>query len=322
MVRYLSEDDVKQLLPMDRAIALVEEAFRQVGNGQGENLPRQRVHSPEKTLHLMAASLPQFGFMGLKVYTVFAGRARFLVYLYSSMTGELLAVIEADRLGRTRTGAASGVATRWMSRPDSRVVGILGSGWQAGSQLQAVCQVRPIQQIVAFSRSRLRVQEFCKEMELHLQVPCLTAGSPQEVVEKADILITMTTSSTPVFKGEWVRPGTHINAAGSNLLIKRELDETCLARCHTIVVDSKEQARMECGELLAPVEKGLLNWNRIFELSDVVTERVKPRTEAPQITLFKSLGLALEDVAVATEVYQRALQENIGKSVGNYGYQD
>jgi len=283
-------------------------------------MPRYRVHSPKTTMHLMAASLPAYGFMGLKVYTIVAGCARFLVYLYSAESGELLAVIEANRLGQIRTGAASGVASRWMARSDSRTVGIFGSGWQARSQLQAVCRVRPIRQAIAFSRSALRVQEFCKEMEAELQISCVPARDPQEVVEQADILITITSSATPVFSGDWLKPGTHINAAGSNYLIKRELDETCVARCHTIVVDSKEQARVECGALLSLLEKGILNWNRILELGDVVTERAKPRTESSQISLFKSQGLALEDVAVAAEVYRCASNENIGKSLDSCGF--
>ncbi|HVN78240.1 MAG TPA: ornithine cyclodeaminase family protein [Terriglobia bacterium] len=320
MVRYLTENDVGQLLPMDRAVDVVEEAFRQIAQGQGENMPRHRVHSPVATMHLMAASLPVLGFMGLKVYTVVAGCARFLVYLYSSETGELLALIEANRLGQTRTGAASGVASRWMARSDSRIAGIFGSGWQARSQLQAVCRVRPIQQVIAFSRSPLRVQEFCRELEVELGISCLAARDPQEVVEQADILITITNSATPVFSGDWLKLGTHINAAGSNYLIKRELDETCVTRCHTIVVDSKEQARAECGELLSPLQKGILNWNRILELGDVVTERAKPRTDSSQITLFKSLGLGSEDIAVAAEVYRRASIENIGKSLDSSGF--
>ncbi len=306
---------------MDRALTVVEEAFRQFADGQGENMPRHRVHSPKTTMHLMAASLPKSGVMGLKVYTVIAGRARFLVYLYSSETSEILAVIEANRLGQTCTGAASGVATRWMARPESRVAGIFGSGWQARSQLQAICRVRPIQQVLAFSRSTLRVQEFCREMEAELQISCVAARDPQEVVEEADVLITITNSATPVFSGDWLKPGTHINAAGSNFLFKRELDETCLTRCHRIVVDSKEQARVECGELLSPLEKGILNWNRILELGDVVTGRAKSRTDSSQITLFKSLGLALEDIAVAAEVYRCAVVENIGVSLGSFGYQ-
>ena len=321
MVRYLNENDVKQLLPMDRAIQAVEDAFRQLSAGQAENMPRHRLHSPKGTLHLMAASLPQLGVMGLKVYTVFAGRAFFLVHLYSTETGELLAVIEANRLGQIRTGATTGVAIRWMARKESRFVGIFGSGWQARTQLQAVCQIRPIQQIQAFSRSSPRLQEFCKEMEKKLNIPCLAARTPQEIVEQADILITITTSAAPVFSGAWLKDGTHIDAAGANYLIKRELDDICLARCSSIVVDSREQARLECGELLSSMVKGVLNWNGVLELGEVVAGRAAPRTDSSQITLFKSLGLALEDVAVAAEVYRRAKAENIGKILSSFGYQ-
>jgi len=315
---HLTEDEVERLLTMPLAIEAVEEAFRQLGCGQAENLPRRRLHSSKGMMHLMAASLPSCGYFGFKTYTVFPGRLQFTVCLHSSETGELLALIEADRLGQIRTGAATGVATRWMARIDTKVVGIIGTGRQAYRQVEAVCQVRPVNQVLAYSRSSERLAQFCKATQEHLGVQCNPAASAEEVVEAADVLVTMTNSNSPVFKGDHLKPGTHINAAGSNFLIKRELDETCIRRCRSIVVDSKDQAKMECGEFLGPLEKGRLTWDQIRELSEVVTARALPRTDPKDITLFKSLGVALEDVAVAAKVYQLAEEQKVGRAM-EYG---
>jgi ornithine cyclodeaminase/alanine dehydrogenase-like protein (mu-crystallin family) len=315
MVLYLTEENVEHLITMPLALEAVEEAFRQLGEGKAENIPRRRLHAPGGMLHLMAASLPELGYMGYKSYTVFSGRARFLIHLYSTENGALLAILEANRLGQMRTGAASGVATRWMARTDSRVVGVIGAGWQARSQLEAVCQVRPPNLVLASGRSPEKLEEFCTTMHEELKVPCTPVGSPDELLQAADILITVTSAVSPVFAGEKLKPGTHINAAGSNFLLKRELDEICIRKCSSIVVDSKEQAKLECGEFLAPLEKGLLNWDRVRELGEVVTTRFLPRREPADITLFKSLGLALEDVAVAAKIYQLAIQKNVGKQL-------
>jgi alanine dehydrogenase len=313
MVLYLTEKDVGQLITMPLAIDVIEEAFHHLGQGRAEIIPRRRLHAPGGMLHLMAASLPDLGYMGYKSYTVFSGRACFHIHLYSAESGELLSILEADRLGQTRTGAASGVATRWMARVDSKVVGIIGSGWQASSQLEAVCQVRPPNHVMAWGRSPQKLKDFCTTMQERLQVPCTPVDSSDELLQTADILITVTSSVSPVFDGEKLRPGMHINAVGSNFLVKRELDETCISKCTSIVVDLKDQAKLECGEFLAPIEKGSLSWERVRELSEVVTTRFLPRKDPQDVTLFKSLGLALEDVAVAGRIYQLALKNNLGE---------
>jgi alanine dehydrogenase len=315
---YLTEQNVEQLLTMPMAIEAVDEAFRQLGSGQAENLPRRRLHSAKGMMHLMAASLPAAGYFGYKTYTVFPEKVQFRVCLHSSENGDLLALIEADRLGQIRTGAASGVATRWMARVDTKVVGIIGAGRQAHKQVEAVCQVRPVNQVFVYSRSPEKLAQFCEETHERLGILCHAAKSGDEVAAAADVLVTITNSTSPVFRGESLKPGTHINAAGSNFLIKRELDETCIRRCRSIVVDSKDQARMECGEFLAPLQKGRLTWDQIRELSEVVTARSLPRTDPKDITLFKSLGVAVEDVAVAAKVYELACEQKVGKMM-DYG---
>lgn len=312
---YLAETDVEQLLTMPIALEAVETAFRHLGAGRAENIPRRRLHLPQGSLHLMAAALPEPGYMGYKAYTVFRGRLQFYFWLYETESGALVCMMEANLLGQIRTGAASGVATRWMAREDAHTAGILGAGWQARSQLEAVCRVRPIRRVLAFCRTARRLDRFCAAMRDQLGIPCLPASSAEAVVDQSDILTTITNSSGPVFEGRRIRPGTHINAAGGNSLARRELDEACLRRCGTIVVDSRDQARLECGEFLRPIEKGLLRWEQVGELGEVVAGRRPARNNPEEITLFKSLGLAIEDVAVAAQVYRLALERNKGRVI-------
>jgi ornithine cyclodeaminase/alanine dehydrogenase-like protein (mu-crystallin family) len=312
MALYLKEEEVARLLMMEQAIEAVEDAFRQIGAGRATNNPRTRVRLPKGMLHLMAGALPDSGVMGFKAYTSFRGVARFLFLLYSAESGDLLALMEADKLGQMRTGAASGVATKHLAREEAATVGIFGTGWQARSQLMAVCAVRPIQLVKAYGRNPERREVFCQEMSEELKVKVQAATRPEEALEGADIIITATTSREPVFSGAALSPGVHLNAIGSNSLIRRELDEEAVGRSDLIVVDSKDQAKLEAGDFLPLIERGKLHWEKIYELGEIVVGRVKERQNPDQITLFKSLGLAIEDVAVGLKVYEQAKQAGIG----------
>ncbi|MFQ5795422.1 MAG: ornithine cyclodeaminase family protein [Candidatus Bipolaricaulia bacterium] len=311
MALFLREADVQRLLSMELALEAVEEAFRQQGLGMAANNPRIRVLLPTGQLNVMAAGIPSMGVLGFKAYSVFGGGVAWHFLLYSAEAGELLAIIEANHLGRLRTGAASGVATKYLARSDARTVGIIGTGFQADAQLMAVCKVRSIEQINAYSRNRERREAFCTWMTDTLETPVTPVNTLEDAVQGVDIAITMTTATSPVLKGNWLKAGAHINAAGSNALIRRELDETALQRSRLIVVDSKEQAKIEAGDFLAPIQKGTLGWDQIHELGEVVIGGLGRKSQ-DEITLFKSLGVALEDVAVAAKVYERALQEDVG----------
>ncbi|MGH7378640.1 MAG: ornithine cyclodeaminase family protein [Candidatus Methylomirabilales bacterium] len=315
MPLFLTEDDVARLLTMAEALEAVEEAFRQHGQGSAVNRPRARVRVPQGILHVMAAGLPSEGVLGFKAYTAFGGSVRFHVHLYSTENGRLLALMEADRLGQVRTGAASGVATRYLARPDASVVGIFGTGWQARSQLQAVCAVRTVREIRAYGHDAARRAAFCREMEAALQVPVRPAPEPRAVVEGADIITTITTAKAPVFDGRWLEPGTHLNAAGSNFPQKQEIDEAAVTAARLIVVDSKEQAQIECGDLIAPMSRGLLSWDQVHELGEVVAGKIAGRERPGDITLFESQGLALEDMAVAAVVYRKAVRDQVGREL-------
>src|SRR5919108_4157761 len=223
MALLLNGQQVTDILPMEMAIVAVEEALKQHGLGTAINNPRTRVRLPTGQLHMMGAALPMRGVIGYKAYTAFRGQARFHVMLYSTESGELLALLQADRLGQMRTGAASGVATKYMARVDARRVGIFGTGWQARSQLEAVCAVRQIQAIKAFGRDATRRQAFCADMSQQLGIPVEPADTPEAAVRGIDVVITATSAREPLFDGNWLESGAHVNAIGSNALIRREV---------------------------------------------------------------------------------------------------
>lgn len=315
MALFLREEDIAGLLPMADALTAVENVFRRHGRGEAINVPRSRVRMPAGFLHVMSAGVPGLNVMGLKTYTTTRGGARFLVLLYDATGGGLLAIMEADRLGQIRTGAASGVATKYMARQDARTAGVIGAGWQARSQLAAVCGVRPVKRVNVYSRNEERRRKYCGEMTGELGVEVVPADSPEDAVRNADIVITITSARDPVLLGEWLTPGTHINAAGSNALVRSELDHAAVQRAALIAVDSKDQAKIECGDLLGPVERGLIHWDQVRELGDVVAGHIPGRRSDADITLFESQGLAIEDIAVAAAVYERARQEGMGEAL-------
>ena len=303
---WLTDGDVERLLTVEEAVPVVEAVLKQQAAGTATNLPRgHTIAGPGVMLAHMTAALHEQGVFGFKVYSIVDGAYRFFVLLYSVATGDLLAVIEANQLGRRRTGAASGVSAKYMSREDSAEVGILGSGFQAGAQLEAICSVRPIERVRVYSRNPENRNGFARRMTETLSIEVVAADEPREVVESADILVTITNSRTPVFDGEWLRAGTHICAVGGANEYVTELDDATIQRADFIAVDSITQAKIECGELLMPASRGLILWEQVSELWQVVGGAKAGRRSAEDITLFKSLGMAMWDLAAAKVVYER-----------------
>jgi ornithine cyclodeaminase/alanine dehydrogenase-like protein (mu-crystallin family) len=296
----------------------LEQAFATVAEGTSINRPRSRIKLANGFMHLLAAASPPLGVLGFKTYTVFHEGVRFVVMLFSAYDGQLLAIVEADWLGRMRTGATSGVATKYLARPDASVVGLMGAGNQAVTQLMGVCTVRHVRTVLVYSRRLRECEIFCEEMEKVLHVEVRPVGSARDAVENADILITATTSPEPVFHGEWLKPGCHINAIGSNWAERREIDLATLQRSHLIVTDSLEQARAEAGDFLIPAEEGLFDWENVYELGNVVVGEVQ-REMPDDITLYKGLGIALEDVAAAAHVYKLAKAHGLGEQLDILG---
>ena len=316
MALLLTEHDVETLLTMPEAIEAVEAAFLRQANGEIINQPRRRLHVPDGVYHTMAAGDVELETFGIKTYAAFAPKARFLMLLYDGRTGDLLAMIEADRLGQIRTGAATGVATRHLANArDTYRIGIYGTGWQARTQLEAVCAAVPVAEIIAYSRTAEKRTAFAETMQEKLGVPVRAADTPEAAARDRDVIITATTAAEPVLQGAWLSPGTHINAVGSNQLSRREVDTETVQRASLIVVDSIEQAKAEAGDLLTPYERRVFRWEQVAELADIVAGNRFGRTDEQQITFFKSVGLALEDVAVATLVYHKAKTQAIGTEV-------
>ncbi|MCG3159906.1 MAG: Alanine dehydrogenase [Acidobacteria bacterium] len=317
MALYLTEQEVTQLLTMEDTLAAVEAVFKSQAAGEATNEPRRRLRVAGATLQVMSGAVANFaefkGLLGLKSYVVTRDKARFYVNLYDAESGELLALVEADKLGQMRTGAASGVATKYLARANVKRVGVYGTGWQAQSQLEAVCAVRDIEVVKVYSRSPEHRARFCLEMSARLNDVHIGPVEKPEDAADAGVVITITSSREPVLEGAWLKPGTHVNAAGGNSILRRELDDEAIKRASFIAVDSIDQAKLEAGELVTAVEKGLLRWERVRELRHVVSGETRGRTNDDQITLFKSLGVAIEDVATAAVLYRKAKEQNVGK---------
>jgi len=317
MAIHLTEADVRSVLTMPMALDCVEAGFRHLAAENATVQPRRRLHVPGKSyLHYMAAADSTGGYMGLKTYTSSRAGMRFLVTLFSTQSGELLALIEADYLGQMRTGAASGVATRHLARTEPRMTaGIIGSGLQAATQVEAVACVRNLERVLVHSRDAERRARFAQATEARVRVRVEAVDSAEKAVRGVDIVVTATTSSKPVFDGRWLRAGTHVNAAGSNFAEKRELDDAAVNRAAPIVVDSREQSKMESGDLIQAFKGDEARWDSVVELADIVSGKAPGRINDEQITLFKSNGIALEDIALAGRVYEIASAQGMGRVV-------
>jgi alanine dehydrogenase len=303
---YLRESDVAELLSPEDAVDAVEGGFRRLAGGQVENRPRYRLALDRGRLNVMAAADLELGLAGLKTYAHSEGVARFLVVVFSAQTAELVALIEADRLGQLRTGAASGVAARHLAKPGARSLGVIGTGWQAESQVLCIRAALPeIERVVAYSRNEERLGSFCERFDAE-------PGEYNRDAAEMDVVVTITSSKDPVLRGEWLNPGALVCAAGANRIESRELDNAVVERAAFVCCDSKEQARIEAGDLVEPVERGVLDWLEVHELSEVVAGELQGRAHDDDIVLFKSLGIAAEDLAVASVVLEHARERGFG----------
>ena len=312
-ILYIKEEEIQQLVTVAETIDALEAAFRHQAAGRAFTNSRNRLRMPGGTLHMMSAAIPDY--FGYKAYTVGAGKAQFLFFLYDASTTDLIAIMEADSLGQIRTGAATGLATRLLSNPDANEATMFGAGWQAESQLLAIDAVRSLKQVWIVNRNVERRDAFIEKMQPRVKAKLRVADSPEEAVRSSRIVTTMTSSREPVFKGSWLQPGTHVTAAGSNMLLRKEIDDETVLRANRIVVDSVEQAKIEAGEFVGVIETGRRHWEDFIELRHVVAGTMPGRSAASDITLFKSQGLALEDVAIGKLVYERAVQRGLGRGL-------
>ena len=313
MVRYLSEADIRSVLTMPMAIERVEQAFIDRAHGKAFDIPRRRTRQPGGHLHILQGAAPEIDTIGYKAYYVRPGRSRtFLLHLLNHAQGNLEAILEADWMGQMRTGAATGVAAKHLSRPDSSVVGLFGSGRHAVTQLEATCAVRGIREVKVFGRNADRVKAFCNEMSEKVGTTVRPATSREETVRGSDIIVIMTRADEPLFDGAWLEPGQFISATGANALNRREIDLASVKRADLIVVDSVEVATGESGDLLAGVEAGIIYWENIPTLGDVIIGRRPGRTSPEQVTLYESHGMALQDLYTGRRVLELATARGLG----------
>lgn len=316
MTLHINEDEVRSLLTMPMAVEAVEDISRKQAIGEVVVHPRRRFEfNHGNFFHYMAAADHSDGFIAMKQYTFVRGRLQFLVPLYEMATGRLLALIEADFMGQLRTGAASGVATKYLAARDAKSAAIIGTGGQAKTQLEAIAAVRQLEIVYAYGRDPNRREAFCQEMSQRIGVPVRAASSAGEAVKAAHIVCTATTAMHPVVKGADLETGVHINAIGANHGHKRELDDEAVASADVIVVDSVEQSRQEAGDLIIAFHGDESCWTGVKRLSDIVAGKAIGRTSDTEATLFKSNGIASWDLAVAMKVYKTAREKNVGREL-------
>jgi alanine dehydrogenase len=316
MTLHISESEVRAVLTMPMAIEAVERISRKQASGEAVVHPRRRFELPGGGFfHYMAAADFSAGYVAMKQYTYVKGKIRFLVPLYEMPTGDLAALIEADYMGQLRTGAASGVATKYLARENSRVAAIIGTGGQARTQLEAIACVRKLQSVRVFGRDAAKRDKFSKEMSEKLGFSVESASSSSEAVHGADILCTATTAANPVVSGADLAPGVHMNAIGANHAHKRELDAEAVESADVIVVDSIEQSRQEAGDLILAFQGDEVCWTGVKKLSEVVAGKAPGRTSDAEVTLFKSNGIASWDLAVAMKVYALAKEKKLGREL-------
>jgi alanine dehydrogenase len=310
----LTEAEVDSLLDMPSTLEAVESVLRARAEGRATNRARRRVALPKSGLNFMAAGAPEIGALGLKAYSVARTGARFYTMLFDPEGGELLSIMQSDKLGQMRTGAASGVATKYLAREDANTLGLYGAGWQAESQLEAIAAVRGLERVIVYTRREESRKLFAEKMSERIGMEIETTHAADEPAAQ-DIVVTATSSREPVLLGEWLRPGAHVNAAGSNFLFKSEIDREVVRRASFVCVDSREELGLEAGDLVQPLETGLILPEAVYELGQVIAGQVEGRRGPEDITLFASQGLALEDVAAARVVYDRAVERDVGRDI-------
>jgi alanine dehydrogenase len=302
LVLYLSNAEVRTLVSVPEAAEQIELLFRQEGEGNVVNRPTTELPLPRGFFRLKAGMTPGFGSYGFKAY----GTGRYTVFVYNITNNALEGVVDAYGLTEIRTAAVSAVGARYMARPDSRTLGIIGTGREARAQVPAICAAIPIERVKAYSRSEEHRETYAREMRHRLGIDVSAVGTGEECVRGSDIVVTMTNAREPVLEGAWLTPGAFICAVGATTPERRELDEEAVRRAGTIVIEHLPQAQAECGELRHAVAIGDLTWDRVVELKDIVSGQVPGRDSADEITLFDTIGIGSEDVALATYALAKA----------------
>ena len=312
MALFLKDEDVAQCVTMDAMLEAIEAMQRQYGDGQAHNMTRRKIIADSGMLSVMGGGLFHQGLLGVKTYTVVKGAYSFQVSLYDANTGELLLYTQANRLGQLRTGATTGVAVKHLANPEDATVGIIGTGGQAPTQLEALSKVRGIKKIKAYSRTQERREEFARRMADTMGVEVSAVTSNEDAVRDCDIVLCIAATMDPVVEAHWLKDGSTLIGAGPTTWRAREVDEAVITRAGKLIVDSTEQAAIEAGDLCSAVDKGIIQWSKVHELRHVVSGAVTGRDSNDQVVYAKIMGTGVADVAAAKLAYDSAKAAGLG----------
>jgi len=315
MALFLKDEDVAQCVTMDAMLEAIESMQRQYGDGQAHNMTRRKIIADSGMLSVMGGGLFHQGLLGVKTYTVVKGAYSFQVSLYDANTGELLLYTQANRLGQLRTGATTGVTVKHLANPEDATVGIIGTGGQAPTQLEALSKVRGIKKIKAYSRTQERREEFARRMTDTMGVEVSAVTSNEDAVRDCDIVICIAATMDPVVEGAWLKDGSTLIGAGPTTWRAREVDEAVITRAGKLIVDSTEQAAIEAGDLCSAVDKGIIQWSKVHELRHVVSGAVTGRDSKDQVVYAKIMGTGVADVAAAKLAYDSAKAAGLGTEI-------
>ena len=312
MTLFLKDEEVSQCVDMDAMLGAIESMQREYGNGQAHNMTRRKIIAEGGMLSVMGGGLFHQGLLGVKTYTVVKGAYSFQVSLYDADTGKLICYTQANRLGQLRTGATTGVAVKHLANPGDATVGIIGTGGQSPTQLEAVSKVRGIKNVKAFSRTQDRREEFARRMSDSLGVDVTATATNEEAVRDCDIVLCIAATMEPVVEGAWLKRGSTVIGAGPTTWRAREVDEATITEADKLFVDATEQAGLEAGDICSAVDKGLVQWSKVQELRHVVSGAIKGRDDAGQIVYAKMMGTGVADVAAAKLAYDSAKAAGLG----------
>lgn len=312
MTIFLNEHDVESILTVGNHMEILERAMVDQGRKSAVNTPRRIVRTDKVGLSVLQASVPAIDRVGFKAYTTSPEGVRFWVMLFDGSRGSLDAIIEAEHIGLARTAGATGIATKHLARKDAQIGAVLGTGYQAGAQIEAICLARNLKKVHVWSRTPENVRKFAQEQSDKLGVEVVPAGSAKAAVADADVVVTITSSKKPILEGDWLKEGAHVNLVGAMKPTSREVDDRTLQRASLLTVDDWEQAHLEAGEYIEATAAGVISWEDIREISDVMVGECPGRTSDKDITVFKSHGIGVWDLAAAQRVLELALERNVG----------
>ena len=312
MTLFLTDDDINQCVSMDDMLEAIESMQHHHGRGEAYNLTRRKIIGSEGMLGVMGGGLFHQGLLGVKTFTVARESYSFQVSLYKEETGELLCYTQANRLGQLRTGATTGVAVKYLANEDPATIGIIGTGSQALTQLEAVCKVREVKKIKVYSRNSDRREAFARSAAEALGIEVKATDTNQEAVQGSDIVVCIAANTTPVVEGVWLKAGATVVGAGPTSWREQEVDDLTLQRADKIFADSTDQAMLEAGDMASAVDRGLLQWSQVLELRHAVAGMIKGRDDQGQIVYAKLMGTGVADVAAAKLAYDRAKAMGLG----------